>query len=235
MNPDETLVQCQHCGKKYTPFQLTKIQEISEDDYTAESLCTHCQKQNVHNFYEGLFQPEEGEFHDPSIDDANYNNYLLNDEDGHTLPIQPPPVEPQTFRLTDVGNAKRLVSLFGQDIRYSGGGWYYWNGKFWQRDADGMMMRLAKKTAENIFEEAESAQENEKKELINFGNKTENDTRLRAMIKQAVSEEGVFISQDSFDADPWLLNIHKGTLNLKTGQLNKFQRENYITKITPVS
>ena len=70
-------------------------------------------------------------------------------------------------------------------------------------------MRLAKKTADNIFEEAESAPESEKKELIKFAHKTENDTRLRAMTKQAMSEEGITIPQDTFDANPWLLNTKK--------------------------
>ncbi len=54
-----------------------------------------------------------------------------------------------------------------------------------------MLMRLAKKTADNLFKEAELASESERKEIPKFAHGTENDATLRAMIKQAISEEEI--------------------------------------------
>ena len=238
MITEETLVQCQHCGQQYYPVSPSEIHTGSDSDYSAKSVCTHCQKQNIHNIYFGVPQPEyddEKEYY-ALREQEDYDNYLENDGNQYyTLPIQPPPAKPQTFRLTDVGNAKRLVSLFGQDIRYSGGGWYYWNGRRWQKGADGRLMRLAKKTADSIFEEAKLAPEGDKKKLLKFGEKTESKPRLSGMISLVPSEEGISIPQESFDTNHWLLNTQNGTLNLKTGQLNQFNRDNLNTKIIPVS
>jgi putative DNA primase/helicase len=37
------------------------------------------------------------------------------------------------------------------------------------------------------------------------------------------------------DADPWLLNVENGTIDLGTGELRKHKRENMITKLAPVT
>jgi phage/plasmid-associated DNA primase len=37
---------------------------------------------------------------------------------------------------------------------------------------------------------------------------------------------------EQWDADPWLLNTPKGTLDLRTGQIGEHRRSDYITKIT---
>lgn len=36
------------------------------------------------------------------------------------------------------------------------------------------------------------------------------------------------------DADPWLLNVENGTLDLRTGELRERRREDLITKLAPV-
>lgn len=53
--------------------------------------------------------------------------------------------------------------------------------------------------------------------------------RLRAMIDLARSE--VPVRPEELDRDPWLLNVHNGTLDLRTGELLSHHRENYITKL----
>src|SRR5262249_7599868 len=57
---------------------------------------------------------------------------------------------------TDLGNARRLVSKFGNDIRYvhDWGKWIIWDGAGWRIDSDGAIMRLAKQIVESMYEEA---------------------------------------------------------------------------------
>jgi putative DNA primase/helicase len=40
---------------------------------------------------------------------------------------------------------------------------------------------------------------------------------------------------DNLDADPWLLNVQNGTLDLRTGKLRKHRREDLMTKLAPVA
>lgn len=60
------------------------------------------------------------------------------------------------FSLTDLGNARWLVARHGHDLRYCYDcrSWLAWNGKRWERDATGEVMRRAKETALSIYEEA---------------------------------------------------------------------------------
>ena len=52
------------------------------------------------------------------------------------------------------------------------------------------------------------------------------------MIELAKSE--VPVSPDELDADPWLLNVLNGTIDLRTGELREHRREDLITKLAPV-
>jgi putative DNA primase/helicase len=55
------------------------------------------------------------------------------------------------------------------------------------------------------------------------------------MIELAQSESPFPIRVDQLDADPWLLNCSDGTINLRTGELQKHRREDLLTKCCPVS
>src|SRR5258708_995608 len=59
-------------------------------------------------------------------------------------------------RLTDLGNARRLVELHGRNIRYvhTWCQWLVWEDGHWRKDENGAVMRLAKATIEKMFEEA---------------------------------------------------------------------------------
>src|SRR5439155_14941428 len=61
-------------------------------------------------------------------------------------PAPDPTAGPPTFfRLTDYGNAERLVAQHGQDLRFCGAlGWLAWDGQRWRRDDTGEVMRRAK-------------------------------------------------------------------------------------------
>jgi len=49
------------------------------------------------------------------------------------------------------------------------------------------------------------------------------------------SEAGIPASLNDFDADPWLLNVANGTLDLRTGQLRSHQRDDLISNIAQVT
>jgi hypothetical protein len=60
------------------------------------------------------------------------------------------------LHLTDLGNAQRLVTYHGREIRYCfpWHKWLHWDGSRWQQDAIGEVTRLAKKTIASLFASA---------------------------------------------------------------------------------
>jgi len=60
--------------------------------------------------------------------------------------------------------------------------------------------------------------------------------RLEAMLKQAQSFEEVAVVARDLDANPWLLNLLNGTIDLRTGQKKTpHRREDLQTKQAPVA
>lgn len=139
--------------------------------------------------------------------------------------------------LTDKGNARRLVQLFGEDIRYcyTLKKWLIWDGHRWGPDEDGAIMRLSKRTAESIFAEAAAESDADKRRAVSkHAMQSENAGRLQAAITLASSEDSVPIALSEMDADPWLVGVSNGVLDLRTGTLHGNQRRDYITKQTLV-
>jgi P4 family phage/plasmid primase-like protien len=141
----------------------------------------------------------------------------------------------RTFNLTDLGNAERFAAHHGEDVRYCYP-WRKWlvrTGARWERDEAGLVHRLAKETVRDIYREASDAEdEDRRKALAKHAAASESEARIRAMVELAKSEAPV--SPDELDADPWLLNVQNGTINLRTGELREHRREDLITKLAPV-
>jgi len=100
----------------------------------------------------------------------------------------------------------------------------------------GEVHRKAKETVASIYAEAanEELSEKERAQIAKHAMKSESDARINAMINLAKSEPGIPVLPKQFDADPWLLNVQNGILNLRTFELQPHRREDLIMKIMPV-
>lgn len=157
-----------------------------------------------------------------------------------------PPREPRSmgkfkhgdgFPQTDYGNAERLVARHGEDLRYvtAWKAWLVWDGSRWTRDTTEEVERRAKETARQISRTAlELEHDDARLKFLKFGRATEQAARLRAMITLAESEPAVPLEPHQLDADPWMLNVTNGTLDLRTGKLHDHQRTDFNTKLAPV-
>ena len=142
---------------------------------------------------------------------------------------------PRSFNLTDLGNAERFVAQHSEKARYCypWRKWLVWTGARWERDDAGQVHRLAKETVRSIYREASDEEdEDRRKALAKHARNSESETRIRAMVELAKSE--IPVSPDSLDADPLLLNVANGTIDLRTGALREHRREDLITKLAPV-
>lgn len=152
---------------------------------------------------------------------------------GATVPRTTEP----TFKLTDYGNAERLVHLHGRDLLHLRGSWYVWDGRRYRMDETGAIERRAKRTVRTIWSDAKTAaaaqQGPDAKGLAKHAIDSESRFRLSAMISLAASEAAVVVDEaDDLDADPWLLNCSNGTINLRTGDLLPHDRAHRITRCT---
>jgi putative DNA primase/helicase len=134
---------------------------------------------------------------------------------------------------TDLGNARRLVKRHGKNIRFipEWGKWIVWNGSSWDIDNDGAVMRLAKDTVEAMYEEASKlASKTERDALLKHAIRSQAEARLKAIVSLAESEDSVVLAAHKLDADPWLLGVQNGVIDLNTGQFRPARREDLITK-----
>lgn len=146
----------------------------------------------------------------------------------------PRPVPHKT--RSDVGNAERFVAQYGELIRYCHPAkkWFIFDGTRWAVDEALQIEQLARETVRSIYAEASDAQTDAvRKEIAAHAMKSEQASRLRAMVSLATSD--VPVAPGELDADPWLLNCQNGTLDLKTQELRPHRREDFLTKIVPVA
>jgi len=132
--------------------------------------------------------------------------------------------------FTDDGNARRIVQRYGTDLRWCPvGEWHYWNGKRWV-PSEALAVRLARKTANLIGQEAKGANDVATAQAIEkHQKKSLSVERIRAMLRLASSD--LFVQASDLDADPWLLNVENGTLDLRTDKLRPHERRDLCTKI----
>jgi len=136
-------------------------------------------------------------------------------------------------RLTDMGNAERLIMQHGADLRYCPPWkcWLIWDGNRWKKDDTHELMRRAKETVRSIYAEAAEIDDDaQRQHRVKHARRSEFRNRLEAMIHLAMSEKGIPLLPDELDTDIWLLNCRNGTLDLRTGTLRSAQRSDRITK-----
>lgn len=138
-------------------------------------------------------------------------------------------------RLTDTGNAERLVKRHGENLRYltEGGVWYIWDGVRWAQDRLAEVSRLAKETILAIPQEAEKASKEEiQKKILAWAHKSEGVDKRRAMISLAASDgEGLQILPEQIDANPWQVTCLSGAIELDSGLCREHRREDLHTKV----
>jgi len=144
--------------------------------------------------------------------------------------------DPHYYSLTDTGNAERFITDHGEIIRYCSARnrWLIWSGKHWDWDDNTHILALSKLSARNIYKEvADETDDGRRKQLLDHARRSEAKDRRTAMVMLAQSEPGIPKRLHGLDRDIYLLNVHNGTIDLRTGDLKPHDKDDYITKILP--
>ncbi|MBI4602720.1 MAG: bifunctional DNA primase/polymerase [Planctomycetes bacterium] len=139
--------------------------------------------------------------------------------------------------FTDLGNARLLVSLHGERIRYCHPWkkWLVYDGTRWRVDDTAEVLRLARDLPRHWYSQAaDLADKAKRKRVAAWAKHCEGERILSAAVSLARSEPGVPILPRELDRDPWLLCARNGTVDLRTGTLGPHGAKLYMTKLAPV-
>lgn len=152
-----------------------------------------------------------------------------------------------TIECSDLRNSERLLQYYGRGLKFvtDWGAWIAWNGRTWEVGRDGAV-GAAKRTSRVLYAEAcqriEDARtvgdEKEQERATKFYAwicKSQNLPRITAMVDLASSLPDFRISSKELNADPYMLCVRNGTINLKSGALTEHRPSHHITKIAPVT
>lgn len=140
------------------------------------------------------------------------------------------------FALTDLGNGQRLVSMFGDRVRFckAYGDWLIYDGKRWNIDDLLEIEKMSQAIPAQVkFEMPATPSEEVQNAYRDWATKSQSKERLEAAVKTARSM--VPVTPKQLDPDPWMLNVQNGTLDLKTGDFRAHDSRDQITKISNVS
>lgn len=143
----------------------------------------------------------------------------------------PMPREPKT----ELGYAHRLIHVYGDRLRYvpAWRKWLVWNGSHWEKDDTGQANRWAKVIARRLTVDAMSIQDADKrKAALNLARRGESSAGVSGALTLASTEDSIATTPDDLDADPFLLNVANGTVDLRTGELRPHNPTDLLTKIT---
>lgn len=147
------------------------------------------------------------------------------------------------FNWSDVGNAERLISIYGKDIKFNvnQGKWYVWNGVNWELDnsfkVENLYRRVLRKFQKDIvninIQGDEQATSKQKEKAKAFVLRNETDGKIKGVLNQAKTFQGVnFIESDR---DDYLFNTPEATINLRNLNQKKHDRRDLITQCSNYS
>lgn len=147
------------------------------------------------------------------------------------------------YELSDFGQAEALTAMYGSRLRYVPGlGWYVWTGKRWQQDRQQAVYQYAMMTSRvraraglEAIEQAEG-KEAQKKAMRNLQwlLNRRNYAAVEKMLKAAATMPYFVMQADELDANPMLMGVRNGTVDLRTGELLPHDPVHNITKRTDI-
>lgn len=126
---------------------------------------------------------------------------------------------------TDAANARRFIRYCGGDVRYipARKKWLVWGDHRWQIDELGVVMDRAKEVHRLLAREAMDTTAHA------WAKASGSRDRILAMLALAQSEPEVAVSVTQLDANPLLLGVQNGVVDLATGRRIPTDRAQLIT------
>ncbi|HEY3897962.1 MAG TPA: phage/plasmid primase, P4 family [Chthoniobacter sp.] len=153
----------------------------------------------------------------------------------HDLPTAK---EAPSYTANDTGRARRFIDYYVDRLRYvpKFGKWMIWDGHRWRIDEDGAITRLAMEHSQALIALASripeaGARRLAVQEALSMGNLR----RIQHTLELASAEGRIVVPHTELDADPWLLGVQNGVVDLRTGAFRAGRRTDLLTKCAGTS
>jgi P4 family phage/plasmid primase-like protien len=142
-------------------------------------------------------------------------------------------------RLTDSGNANRLVEIFKDRIRYCEGiGWLIWNGKVWmpENENSASVLQMVKEAQEYLYEDlAELLRNGASAKLAkNHIRYSLSHTGLQNAMKLMQATYTIRLTAEDLDSHTHLLTVTNGVVDLRSGMLYDHRPELHMTQLVNI-
>ncbi len=147
------------------------------------------------------------------------------------VPADPLPDEPRS----EYGYARRLVHVYGGQLRYVAAWrrWLVWDGQRWSQDTTGQASRWMKVIARRVTDDAMALEDGKERQAeVSLARRGESSSGVAGALNLASTEEGIVVTPDDLDADPFLVNCPNGVLDLRTGELSAHDPALLLIKMT---
>lgn len=138
---------------------------------------------------------------------------------------------------SDTGNALRFTKLLGDYVRYVAetNTWYLWDGVRWHEDRTQKVVALTQLVLDDLADEMLAAtNERDRLQLQTHIRRTASAAARANILRLASAETPIAASLEQFDANPYLLVVRNGTLDLRTGEVGPHRPEDLCTRLCPV-
>ena len=133
---------------------------------------------------------------------------------------------------TDTDNAQRLVQRYGDRLQFvpERKAWFAFDGRIWRADTSGQQIIFAQDSARLIAGEADLLGDDHR---ANDRRRWTQQSLGAGAVERALRMARPHATQSlkDYDADPWLLNVKNGTLDLRTGELRSFDPADHLTRL----
>lgn len=145
--------------------------------------------------------------------------------------------EDPIFHLTDDGNSNRFVRTYGDNYRFVEdlGGWHRWTDIGWVRVSENIVKRTMLEIPKIILEDAKRVPDvTTRQRFRRFSLESESNARVSSALNLAKTHPTIFKTSDEFDSHPEQIACMNGMLDLRTGEIRRFGRDDLFTKNTGV-
>jgi putative DNA primase/helicase len=139
---------------------------------------------------------------------------------------------------TELGNAMRFSRLHAGVVKYchDEGRWYVWDGRRFRADELNSVQTMLRRVISDIRTTAvATADDAGRRTWTTWARASESLGNQNATLKLASSLPEVAVVSRQLDANPWLLGVENGVIDLKTGRLRPAQPADLITRQAAVA
>lgn len=137
---------------------------------------------------------------------------------------------------SQVYNAELFYETHGQNVRWCPNDkrWFIWNSQIWEYDELGTIKRMMLDCVKSLYSKLPEMSRNESENLTRHIKSSECIRSIEGSLDAVKLMDNITIREDSFDCNPFLISVLNGTINMQSGTLQPFKRENMITVQMPV-